>query len=236
MHRHGYPTGLWWGSTDAGPGHIKSWESASHTPNADVRNYYKHFTYPHTHTNIHRNTMQPISSSHLHLHRWQILPSSSMSACLHKQINAKRTWIMWQDKLFHSVFFPLPQLYEFTLWLSVICPSASNPAKPILSAAPQVSLVSFHNGVSYHVELMPGLFLQLFHLLPSSHCASVLSFPLYTSGIFQLLRWDVTQLNVSPSCPTLSPGIGGGVLAVTPPSGHPLSPLSTAHLIPAVPR
>lgn len=86
-------------------------------------------SHTHTHTNIHRNTMQPISSSHLHLHRWQILPSSSMSACLHKQINAKRTQSERAYPVTLSVFFPLPQLYEFTLWLSVYLPIRLKPSQ-----------------------------------------------------------------------------------------------------------
>lgn len=145
----------------------------------------------HTHTHTQTYTETPCSPSH---HLTYISTGGKFyprAQCQHVCVN-KSTQNAHRVKELILSHYPFFSLYHSFMnspsGSPSICPSASNPAKPILSAAPQVSLVSFHNGVSYHVELMPGLFLQLFHLLPSSHCASVLSFPLYTSGIFQLLR------------------------------------------------
>lgn len=145
----------------------------------------------HTHTHTQTYTETPCSPSH---HLTYISTGGKFyprAQCQHVCIN-KSTQNAHRVKeliLSHYLFFsPLPQLYEFTLWLSVYLPIRLKPSQTHFISSSTGEPVSFHNGVSYHVELMPGLFLQLFHLPPSSHCASVLSFPLYTSGIFQLLR------------------------------------------------
>lgn len=196
----------------------------------------------HTHTHTQTYTETPCSPSH---HLTYISTGGKFyprAQCQHVCIN-KSTQNAHRVKeliLSRYLFFShLPQLYEFTLWLSVYLPIRLKPSQThfISSSTGEPRLISQRclvprraNARSLRSVISPpSLFTLCF-------CSFFPLIHLWYISAFEVRCDTIKRLPFLPNSFTRHRGWGPCGDPTFRSSPQPVSPLSTAHLIPAVPR